>query len=71
MPAVIIRQLDALEKVMACTTTSAQRDVPVEQARGIQTSSTDALFEAAERDEVARSYQAVLAAREAAERSAS
>ncbi len=37
MPAVMIRQLDALEKVMEYTTTSAQRDVLIEQARRIQT----------------------------------
>jgi uncharacterized membrane protein len=71
MPAVMIRQLDALEKVMEYTTTSAQRDVLIEQARRIQTSSTDSVPEAADRDDVTRSYRAVLAAREAAERSAS
>jgi uncharacterized membrane protein len=69
MPAVMIRQLDALEKVMEYTATSAQRDVLIEQARRIQTSNTESVPEAADRADVTRSYQAVLAAREAAERS--
>jgi uncharacterized membrane protein len=41
MPAVMIRQLDALERVMEYTTTAAQRDVLVEQARRIETSSSE------------------------------
>ena len=69
MPAVMIRQLDALEKVMEYTATSAQRDVLIEQAHRIQTSNTESVPEAADRADVTRSYQAVLAAREGAERS--
>jgi uncharacterized membrane protein len=69
MPAVMIRQLDALEKVMEYTTTSAQRDVLVEQARRIQTANTESVPESADRADVSRSYEAVLAARAAAERS--
>jgi uncharacterized membrane protein len=67
MPAVMIRQLDALEKVMEYTTTTAQRDVLVEQARRIQTSSTESVPESADRADVSRSYEAVLAARATAE----
>jgi uncharacterized membrane protein len=70
MPAVMIRQLDALEKVMEYTTTAAQRDVLVEQARRIQTANTESVPEAADRADVSRSYEAVLAARATAERSA-
>jgi uncharacterized membrane protein len=67
MPAVMIRQLDALERVMEYTTTAAQRDVLVEQARRIETSSSESVPEAADRADVTRSYEAVLAARVAAE----
>jgi uncharacterized membrane protein len=70
MPAVMIRQLDALEKVMEYTTTGAQRDVLVEQARRIQTANNESVPEAADRADVSRSYEAVLAARAAAERAA-
>jgi uncharacterized membrane protein len=69
MPAVMIRQLDALEKVFEYTTTSAQREVLIEQARRIQTASGESVPEAADRADVSRSYEAVLAARAAAERS--
>ncbi len=71
MPAVMIRQLDALEKVMEYTTTSAQRDVLVEQAKRIQTSNIESVPEAADRADVTRVYEAVLAARVAVERPAS
>jgi len=66
----MIRQLDALEKVMEYTTTAAQRDVLVEQARRIQTANTESVPEAADRADVSRSYEAVLEARATAERSA-
>jgi uncharacterized membrane protein len=69
MPAVMIRQLDALEKVFEYTTTSAQREVLIEQARRIQTACDESVPEAADRADVSRSYEAVLAARLAAERS--
>ena len=69
MPAVMIRQLDALEKVMEYTTTSAQRDVLIEQARRIQTANTESVPEPADRADVSRSYEAVLAARVTVERS--
>ena len=68
MPAVMIRQLDALEKVMEYTTTAAQRDVLIEQARRIQTGNLESVPEAADRVDVTRAYDAVLAARVAVER---
>jgi uncharacterized membrane protein len=67
MPAVMIRQLDALAKVMEYTTTSAQRDVLIAQAERIQTASEESVPEPADRADVTRRYQAVLAGREAAE----
>jgi len=69
MPAVMIRQLDALEKVMEYTTTSAQRDVLIEQARRIQTANSESVPEPADRADVSRAYEAVLAARATVERS--
>jgi uncharacterized membrane protein len=68
MPAVMIRQLDALEKVMEYTTTAAQRDVLVEQARRVQTGNIESVPEASDRADVTRAYEAVLAARVAVER---
>jgi uncharacterized membrane protein len=68
MPAVMIRQLDALEKVMEYTTTSAQRDVLIEQANRIQTGNVESVPEVADRADVTRVYEAVLAARVAVER---
>jgi len=64
----MIRQLDALEKVMEYTTTAAQRDVLIEQARRIQTGNLESNPEAADRADVTRAYDAVLAARVALER---
>jgi len=63
MPAVMIRQLDALAKVMEYTTTSAQRDVLIEQAERIQTANEESVPEPADRADVTRRYQAVLAGR--------
>ena len=68
MPDVMIRQLDALEKVMEYTTTSAQRDVLIEQANRIQTGNVESVPEVADRADVTRVYEAVLAARVAVER---
>jgi uncharacterized membrane protein len=68
MPAVMIRQLDALEKVMEYTTTGAQRDVLIEQARRIQKVNLDTVPEPGDRADVERAYDAVLAARGAVER---
>ena len=69
MPAVMIRQLDALEKIMEYTTTAAQRDVLIEQAAPDPDRRTSSRCpEAADRVDVTRAYDAVLAARVAVER---
>jgi uncharacterized membrane protein len=68
MPAVMIRQLDALVKVMEYTTTVAQRDVLVEQARRIETANLESNPEAADRADVTLAYDSVLAARVVVER---
>jgi uncharacterized membrane protein len=70
MPAVMIRQLDALAKVMEYATTAAQREVLVEQARRIRTACEESVPEPADRADVNRRYEAVLAAHAAAERAA-
>jgi uncharacterized membrane protein len=67
MPAVMIRQLDALAKVMEYTKTSDQRAVLIEQAVRIQALSGESVGEPADRADVTRRYEAVLAARAAAE----
>jgi uncharacterized membrane protein len=61
MPAVMIRQLDALAKVMEYATTPAQREVLVEQAMMILHSSEDSVPEPADRADVRRRYDAVVA----------
>jgi uncharacterized membrane protein len=67
MPAVMIRQLDALAKVMEYTRTEAQREVLVEQADRIEALSARTVDEPADRTDVSRRYEAVLAARSAAQ----
>jgi uncharacterized membrane protein len=67
-PAVMIRQLDALAKVMEYTATVAQCDVLVEQARRIHAATEETIPEPADRADVTRRYEAVLAARDAAVR---
>jgi uncharacterized membrane protein len=62
MPAVMIRQLDALTKIMAETSGSAQRRVLLEQADMIQRASERTVPEAADRADVRRAYEEVLAA---------
>jgi uncharacterized membrane protein len=62
MPAVMIRQLDGLAKVMAHTTTEAQRELLVEQAAMILRSSEESVPEKADRADVRRRYDAVLGA---------
>ena len=63
MPAVLIRQLDALEKIMERTTTEAQRAVLLGQADMIERSSQESVPEAADRADVRRRYDAVLSTR--------
>jgi uncharacterized membrane protein len=66
MPAVMIRQLDGLTKVMAHTTSSGQREVLLEQAEMILRTSERSVPEQADRADVRRRYEAVLAAATAA-----
>jgi uncharacterized membrane protein len=62
MPAVMIRQLEALAKIMAETCSARQRRVLLDQAAMIQRASERSVPEAADRDDVWRRYEAVLAA---------
>jgi uncharacterized membrane protein len=62
MPAVMIRQLDALTKIMAETGSSGQRRVLLEQAAMIQRANERTVPEGADRDDVRRRYEQVLAA---------
>jgi uncharacterized membrane protein len=62
MPAVMIRQLDALAKIMADTSTGGQRRVLLDQAAMILRASERSVPEKADRDDVRRRYEDVLAA---------
>ena len=62
MPAVMIRQLDGLAKVMTYTTSSEQREVLLEQAAMILRASEESVPEEADRADVRRRYDAVCAA---------
>ncbi|HEY5359085.1 MAG TPA: DUF2254 domain-containing protein [Streptosporangiaceae bacterium] len=62
MPAVMIRQLDTLTKIMAETSGPAQRRVLLEQADMIQRASERSVPEAADRADVRRRYEEVQAA---------
>jgi uncharacterized membrane protein len=62
MPAVMIRQLDALTKIMAEASTTGQRRVLLEQAAMILRASERSVPEGADRADVARRYEEVLAA---------
>lgn len=61
MPAVMIRQLDALAKIMEQTPHSERRQILVEQADLIEALNQRTVAEAADRADVTRHYQAVLA----------
>jgi uncharacterized membrane protein len=61
MPAVMIRQLDALVKVMAYAD-STQRELLLSQARMIMSACEESVPESADRADVRRRYEAVLAA---------
>jgi uncharacterized membrane protein len=65
MPAVMIRQLDGLTKIMAETRGPAQRRVLLEQADMILRASERSVPEAADRADVRRRYEEVLAAADA------
>ena len=59
-PAVMIRMLDALARIMAETTTDGQRRVLLEQAQMINRACERSVPEASDRADVQRSYEAVL-----------
>jgi uncharacterized membrane protein len=62
MPAIMIRQLDALAAILEQTRTEQQRRVLVIQARMILQSSIESVPEPSDRDDVRRRYDRVLAA---------
>jgi uncharacterized membrane protein len=62
MPAVMIRQLDALTKIMDYTSTQAQRELLLAQAAMIQHASEDTVPEPADRADVKRAYDELLSA---------
>jgi uncharacterized membrane protein len=61
MPAVMIRQLDALTRIMAYATTDSQRAALVNQAQMIMRSSTESVPEEQDREDVARRFEVVVA----------
>jgi uncharacterized membrane protein len=66
MPAVMIRQLDALTRIMERTTTTADRQVLLDQAAMIERLSSATVDEPGDRVDVSRAYERVLAATRAA-----
>jgi uncharacterized membrane protein len=60
MPAVMIRQLEAIAKIMNETTSTGQRRVLLEQAAMIQRASERTVPEEADRADVRRRYEAIL-----------
>jgi uncharacterized membrane protein len=60
MPAVMIRQLDALARIMERTTSSQDRQVLLDQAAMIQRLGESTVDEPGDRADVSRAYQAVL-----------
>jgi uncharacterized membrane protein len=66
MPAVMIRQLDALAKIMERTTTEADRQVLFDQADMIERLSAATVDEPTDRADISRAYQRVMAAMQAA-----
>jgi uncharacterized membrane protein len=66
MPAVMIRQLDALVKVMARTSTPQQRELLLQQAAMVLRGSEESVPEEADRADVLRRYEEVLSAAERA-----
>lgn len=66
MPAIMIRQLDALRRIMERTTTAADRQVLLDQAMMIERLSATTVDEPSDRDDVSRAYAELLAAHAAA-----
>lgn len=62
MPAVMIRQLDALTRIMERTTLIADRQVLLDQAAMIERLSAATVDEPADRADITRAYNRVLAA---------
>jgi uncharacterized membrane protein len=62
MPAVQIRQLEALTKIVDHTTNAEQRDLLLAQAAMIHRVSEESVPESADRDDVLREYENVLSA---------
>jgi uncharacterized membrane protein len=62
MPAVMIRQLDGLAKVMAYTTSPGQRELLLKQAAMILRASEESVAEESDRADVRRRYDDVLTA---------
>jgi len=60
MPAVMIRELEALARIMTETTSDGQRQVLLEQAAMIDRASERSVPEAADRADVRRRYEAIL-----------
>jgi uncharacterized membrane protein len=60
MPAVMIRMLEALARIMAETTTEGQRRVLLEQASMIDRATERSVPEAADRADIRRRYEAIL-----------
>ncbi len=60
MPAVMIRMLEALARIMAETTSEGQRRVLLEQAAMIDRASERSVPEAADRTDIRRRYEAIL-----------
>jgi uncharacterized membrane protein len=61
MPAILIRQLDALAEIMTETTTAQQREVLLAQAEMVERVNVESVPEQADREDVHRRYLAVLA----------
>jgi uncharacterized membrane protein len=62
MPAVMIRQLDALTKIIELTSTGEQREIMLRQAAMIQQSCVESVPEPSDRADVQREYDRVLSA---------
>ena len=62
MPAVLIRQLDALSKIVEHTTTEQQRELLIDQAALILEASEQSVPQTSDRADVRRTYDVVAAA---------
>src|SRR5450631_1026270 len=62
MPAVMIRQLEALSKIMEHATTAERRELLLDQAAMLLRSSEESIPEGADRDDIRRRYEDLLSA---------